>query len=65
MANIETPTAIYLSELDSLAAGWRKYVNENPAPDDMTRPSGYVSGVRLCAKQLEETIARMRADAEA
>jgi hypothetical protein len=52
-----------LSELESLVRIWRGYIDANPAGDDFTRASGYLSGLKLCADQLAETLERMRADA--
>src|SRR5271155_2700058 len=55
---------VNLDEIAALAAEWRTYADKNPAPDGFDRSSGYRSGLRICAQQLEETIARLRADAE-
>jgi hypothetical protein len=53
------------TELEGLAAEWRDYIEKHPAPDDMSRASGYRSGLRVAAQQLEDTLARLRADQEA
>ncbi len=53
-----------LTELDSLAREWRGYITRHPHPDDPSRDAGYLSGLRICAQQLEETLARLRAFAD-
>jgi hypothetical protein len=55
---------VNLDKIAKLAAEWRAYADEHPAPDGFDRQSGYRSGLRIAAEQLEETIARLRADAE-
>jgi hypothetical protein len=53
-----------LTQLDNLLKTWRNYAASLSPTDERTRLSGFRSGVSVCADQLEETIARMRADAE-
>lgn len=52
-----------LAPLDALAAEWAKYVAGHPAPDDFGRVGGYIAGLEVCARQLAETLERIRADA--
>jgi len=55
-----------LTELDGLAAEWRAYVAKHPVPQNtFDRSSGYQAGLLVAAGQLEDVIARMRADQEA
>ncbi len=54
-----------LTELDSLVREWRGYITKHPHPDDLGRDAGYLSGLRICAQQLDETLTRVRADMEA
>jgi hypothetical protein len=54
----------FIAIVAGLAAGWRAYAAAHPAADDFSRDSGYLSGLGVCAQQLEDAIARARADAE-
>lgn len=53
-----------LTPLDSLLKTWRNYAASLNPTDERHRLSGIKSGITTCADQLEETIARVRADAE-
>ena len=52
-----------LSALDRLLQEWRQWISRHPAIDDFSRHSGYISGLTICADQLQGTLEGMRADA--
>jgi hypothetical protein len=52
------------TEFDSLLKTWRGYLAAHRGKDDTSREAGYWSALDLAADQLEETIARVRADTE-
>ena len=51
-----------LTELDDLLAGWRNYVARQLPKPVMDCSPGYLTGVRVCADQLESILRRMKDD---
>jgi hypothetical protein len=53
-----------LDQLAALARAWRDYINRHPSIDRDTRAAGFGAGLRICAEQVEETLARVNAEWE-
>jgi hypothetical protein len=64
----EDAAAAALNHLASLAGTWSREVREHPAADDVSsrdefsRRAGFNSALEICAEQLRERLASLRAD---
>lgn len=47
-------------EIEMLASTWRGYIATHEAGDQLRRHAGYVSGLSVCAGQVETALARLR-----